>query len=113
VKAQWKGFSSVIAGQAQAYLDHKRALARKFNNEDKVLRLLDRFLVEHVVSDIAAIDSTLIDRFLVSRARGPARSYNHLLGVIRGFFVWLVLQEQLHTSPVCANPRRCQCHQLT
>lgn len=107
MKALWKGFSSVIANSAQAYLEHKRALARKFDNEERVLQLLDRFLLEHRVADVTAIDSTLVDLFLCSRARQPARSYNHLLGVVRGFFAWLVLQEQLQQSPVRAKPRRC------
>jgi len=106
VSAPWSGFSSVIGVSAQSYLDYKRALARKFLNEEMGLRLLDRFLFDEQVHELAAIDSALIARFLASRERRPARSYNHLLGVIRGFFEWLVLQEQLLVSPVQLRPRR-------
>jgi integrase len=47
----------------------------------------------------------LIEDFLGSRPRCRARSYNHLLGVTRGFFTWLVLQERLDSSPVRARPK--------
>ena len=104
--APWSGFSSVIAVPVQAYLDHKRALARKYLNEEMGLRLFDRFLIDEQVDELGAIDAALIERFLASRKRSPARSYNHLLSVIRGFFEWLVLQEQLPDSPVLLRPRR-------
>lgn len=106
MSAPWRGFSSVIAVPAQAYLDHKRALARKFYNEEMGLRLLDRFLLDEQVHELGAIDARLIERFLASRERRPARSYNHLLGVIRGFFAWLVLHELLPVSPVQVRARR-------
>ncbi len=102
----WTGFSSVIADQAQGYLEHKRALARKFRNEEMGLRLLDRFLVAERVAEMGAIDAMVIERFLASRERRPARSYNHLLCVVRGFFEWVVLQEHLCCSPVTLQPRR-------
>lgn len=106
MKALWTGFSSVIAEEVQRYLDYKRALARKFRNEEMALRLLDRFLVAEEVRDVSMIDATMIECFLASRARQPARSYNHLLGVIRGFFDWLVMQARLACSPVRALPRK-------
>ena len=38
--------------------------------------------------------------------RRTARSHNHLLGVIRCFFDWLVVQERIAHSPVRIGPRR-------
>lgn len=106
MKSNWDGFSSVIASHVQDYLDHKRALARKFRNEEMTLRLLDRFLLDHQLDDITDITPTLIDSFLGSRPRHNPRSYNHLLSVIRGFFNWLVLHDHLDCSPVRARARR-------
>ncbi len=88
------------------YLDYKRALSRKFNNEEKALRLLDRFLFDQAVADIATIQPAMIEAFLSSRPRTCPRSYNHLLGVVRGLFDWLVVQGRLAASPVRARPRR-------
>jgi len=99
-------FHSVLSENITAYLEYKRALGHKFNNEEAALKLLDNYLVEQKVNHKAAVHSTLIALFLVSRPRNRARSYNHLLGVIRCFFNWLVTQERLMLSPVTTKPRR-------
>ena len=75
MKPTWHGFASILAEDMQAYLHHKRALKRKFQIEESVLRLLDRYLVEHEVGALTAITPTLIEDFLGSRPRRHARSY--------------------------------------
>lgn len=105
MKPTWRGFTSILADDIQTYLLHKRALQRKFKTEESVLRLLDRYLVERQISAQTAISSALIEDFLGSRPRKRSRSYNHLLGVTRGFFEWLVIQERLECSPVRARPK--------
>ena len=97
---------SMLAQDIQRYVQHKRALGRKYETEEAALLLLDRYLREHRVDDMAAVNPTIIEAFLASRQRKPARSYNHLLGVIRCFFAWLVVQERLEHSPVRVGPRR-------
>lgn len=99
-------FHSLLATDIVSYLRYKRALGRKFNNEERTLRLLDRYLVEHAVSDATELQPALIGAFLASRPRHAARSFNHLLGVTRGFFSWLVTQERLMQSPVHCHIRR-------
>lgn len=98
-------FCQFLAENIQAYLHHKRTLKRKFQTEESVLRLLDRYLVEHRVQALTAITPALIEDFLGSRPRRRARSYNHLLGVTRCFFGWLVTQERLESSPVRARAK--------
>lgn len=99
-------FHSLLAEHIHAYLRYKRALGRQFDTEERTLGLLDRFLVAHEVSDVMALQPALIEAFLASRQRTRPRSYNHLLGVIRGFFDWLVAQQWLTRSPVRAHARR-------
>ncbi len=99
-------FHSFLAKDIQAYLRYKRALGRKFDTEEKALYLFDRFITKHPVADVAALEPVLIEAFFASRHRIRARSYNHLLGVIRGFFNWLVTQQRLEHSPVQSRPRR-------
>lgn len=106
MKATWQGFSSILAENMETYLQYKRAITRKFRNEEMALRLLDRYLLSHCILDTDAITPTLIENFLVSRPRKQPRSYNHLLGVIRCFFSWLVLQGILPCSPVQVRARR-------
>jgi hypothetical protein len=48
----------------------------------------------------------VIDAFLASRPRSRPRSYNHLLGVVRRLFAWMVAQEMLDHSPVRLRARR-------
>lgn len=105
MKPTWRGFASVLAEDMQAYLQYKRALQRKFRTEESVLRLLDRYLVEHQASALTDITAALIEDFLGSRPRRRARSYNHLLGVTRCFFNWLVIQQRLEGSPVRTRPK--------
>ena len=54
MRTVWDGFHSPLAGQIEQYLATKRALGCKFASEDRMLRLLDRFLVEqHIGSTFA------------------------------------------------------------
>lgn len=99
-------FHSLLDKDIQIYLNFKRAIGRKFHNEEAGLRLLDRFLTDHSVVDCSALTPPLIEVFLASRPRTRPRSFNHILGVIRCFFDWLVIQGRLAHSPVQARPRR-------
>ncbi|MGH8865570.1 MAG: tyrosine-type recombinase/integrase, partial [Burkholderiales bacterium] len=47
-----------------------------------------------------------LDRFLTSRDRVSAKGYNHLLGVVRRLFEWIVSQQAIPVSPLQARPRR-------
>ena len=98
-------FRSLLAEDIQRYLDFKRATGRKFDTEEAALRLFDRFLSEYPVMDLDALTPQLIEVFLASRPRTRPRSFNHLLGVIRCFFAWSVVQGRLTHSPVRSQPR--------
>ncbi len=106
MRRQWRGFQSPLARFIEAFLAHKRALGRCFHQEEKELRLLDRFLVDQGVETLEAVTAERLEEFLASRPRGPARSYNLLLGAVRRLFDWLVAQEVLASSPLRAQPRR-------
>ncbi|WP_290649038.1 tyrosine-type recombinase/integrase [Aquisalimonas sp.] len=97
---------SVLGEDIAAYVGYKRALGRKFDTEERALRLLDRFLVRESVTDAAALQPALIEAFLASRPRARPRSYNHLLGVLRCFFDWQLIQERMEHSPVRVRPRQ-------
>lgn len=103
-------FRSLLAEDIQIYLDFKRATGRKFRTEAGVLRLLDRFLADNLVVDRAALTPPLIESFLASRPRTRPRSFNHLLSVLRCFFIWIVTQGRLANSPVLARPRPASSH---
>lgn len=106
MKARTLGFRSFLAGDLEAFLAYKRALARRYDNEKRSLRLFDRYLVDQGVRDLPGITADTVQAFLASRPRTRPRSYNHLLGVVRRFFAWLVTQERIQHSPVQARPRR-------
>jgi integrase len=99
-------FRSPLAPAIRQFLAHKRALARRFDVEEKALRLLDRYLVERDVRTLDQITPDLLDAFLASRPRTTPRSYNHLLGTVARLFNWLVDQGLLGRSPLRAKPRR-------
>jgi len=106
MKTSWTGYHSVLANQIEHYLATKRALGCKFDNEDRTLRLLDRWLVEQQVGSLEAVTGASLDTFLASRHRDNPRSYNHLLSVVRRLFDWLIDQQVIVTSPLQANSRR-------
>ena len=99
-------FHSVLAESLSNFVQYKQALNRKYRSEAAALYLFDRYLSEHHVAGWESIDKILIDEFLKSRPRTRPRSYNHLVGVIRRFFAWAVVQELIPGNPVIAKPRR-------
>lgn len=106
MKSQWPGFQSGISTEIESFVAHKRALRRRYDNEEKALRILDAFLLKRSVASVDAITPELLQQFLASRPRNRPRSYNELLGVIRRLFAWLVAQNHLERSPLRAGKRR-------
>ena len=104
---------SVLAAEITDFLRHQRSLGKRFINEERALRLLDRYLVSEKVKTIAEITPTLVDAFLASRPRNRPRGYNHLLSVVRRLFKWLVRQQRLPQSPVQTQPRHATASQVT
>ncbi|HYT75117.1 MAG TPA: tyrosine-type recombinase/integrase [Vicinamibacterales bacterium] len=105
MKAAWTGFRSPLASHIVDFLATKRALGCRFVAEDRNLRLLDRFLVDQGVATVDAIMADHIEQFLASRPRPAAKGYNHLLGVVRRLFDWLITQQVITQSPVRLRPR--------
>jgi site-specific recombinase XerD len=68
--------------------------------------LLDRFFTERAILCADQVGSDAIEEFLSSRPRKRPQSYNHLLGVVRRLFDWLVQQDLLESSPVKAVTHR-------
>jgi len=106
MKSAWTGFHSPLTAGINEFLATKRALGCKFVSEDRTLRLLDRYLVEHGIDRLEAITGECLNQFLASRPRFAAKGYNHLLGVVRRLFDWLVSQEVIAASPLQASSRR-------
>jgi site-specific recombinase XerD len=94
-----------VAEGIRQFLETKRALGRKYLSEERELRLLDRFLLQQGVTNLEQITPQLLDAFLAARPRS-ARSFNHLLGVVRCLLDWLVAQGTLRASPLRTVRRR-------
>jgi integrase len=90
----------------ERFLEHKRALGRKYHSEEHELRLLIRFAHEHRAHRLDQLTPALIQDFLTSRPRSRPRSFNHLLGVVTGLLDWAVTHELLEASPLRARRRR-------
>lgn len=99
-------FRSQLGGMMQEFLHHHRALGKRFLNEERALQLFDHFLFDLGCLSLPEITPTVLERFLASRRRPVAKSYNHLLGVLRRWFEWLVRQQRLSRSPLVLRPRR-------
>jgi integrase len=98
--------SSLIASHIVAFVRHKRALNRRYDVEDKVLRMLDGYLNVQGVTSMTQITPALLDAFFLSRPRSRPRSFNHLIGVVSRLFEWMVEHDFIDRSPVTMKPRR-------
>ena len=88
------------------FLEHKRALGRKYRSEEAALRLLVRFTEERGVRRLGELTPALLDDFLASRPRSRPRSFNQLLGAVGCLLDWAVGQRLLEASPLRARRRR-------
>ena len=99
--------SAELAPAAADYLAHKRALGRKFANEEATLRLLVNFAGQRGLASLDQVDAVVLDSFFASRPRTRPRSFNHLVGIVGCFLDWAAAQELLAASPL-RTPRRRQ-----
>jgi integrase len=88
------------------FVEHKRAVGRKYESEEAALRLLVRYAAQHDVIQLEKLTPVLLDDFLASRSRPCPRGFNHLLGVVRRLLDWAVAHELLEASPLQTRPRR-------
>ncbi len=98
--------SSPIAPHIVAFVRHKRSLNRRYDVEEKALRLFDRYLTEAGVRTLGEISTAVLDAFFLSRPRNRPRSFNHLIGVVGRLFEWMVEHDIIDRSPVTMRPRR-------
>src|SRR4051812_6209658 len=98
--------SENLAAAADRFVQHRRALGRKYISEEHELRLLVRFAETHGIDDLAQLTAVSLKSFLASRPRRRRRSFNHLLGVVRCFLDWAVIQELSSRSPLEVRRRR-------
>jgi integrase len=87
------------------FLAHKRALARKYDSEERELRLLSRFAAAKNAG-LGDLTPALLEEFLGSRPRQRPRSFNHLLGTVSGLLRWAVAQEVIEAAPALPRPRK-------
>jgi len=95
-----------LGAVAERFVEHRRALGRKYISEARELRLLVRFAEEQGIHELGQLTVVSLETFLASRPRRQPRSFNHLLGVLRCFLDWAVVQGLLAVSPLQVRRRR-------
>ena len=98
-----------LAKSIQVYLAHKHSLGKQLTKQGAMLYLLDGYLSALGVTNLTQITPAHIEAFVNSRVRPMPRSYNELLGALRGLFDWLVAHEVLPESPLRCEPRDHSC----
>jgi site-specific recombinase XerD len=106
MKSRFHGYHSPFASAIERYLAFKRALNRRFDNEERSLRLFDRYLVEQNITEAAELTTSVVEAFMVSRPRARPRSYNHLLGVLQQWFSWMRQQGEMAVALSLPRERR-------
>jgi site-specific recombinase XerD len=97
-----------LAESIDLYLAHKRSLGKQLIKVGQLLFLLDGYLIGQGVAELSQIASSHVEDFVGTRPRHSSRSYNNLLGALRGLFNWMVAHEVLSVSPM-----RCESRQVT
>jgi integrase len=95
-----------VAEAVEGFLEHKRAIGRKYHSEEAELRLLVRFANARRVVHLNRLTPAVLEDFLASRPRIQPRSFNHLRGVVVCLMNWAVSQGLLETSPLNTTRRR-------
>lgn len=95
-----------IAAAVADFVAYKRALGRVYRTEEATLRLLVNFTATHCITDLHELTGQRLDKFIGSRPRNRARSFNHLVGILGCFLDWAVTQGHLDTSPLQRVHRR-------
>ena len=95
-----------LGDSIERYLAHKRSLGKELRTVEVMLRLLDTYLLVQGVAEPRLITAANIDAFVASRSRRSPRSYNELIGAIRGLLDWMVVHEVLPESPLRCEIRR-------
>jgi len=95
-----------LAASIESYIAHKRALGKQLAKVDPMLHLLDGYLLAMGVSELRQITPAHINEFVAARPRHSPRSYNGLIGALRGLFDWMVVHEVLPESPLRCEIRR-------
>lgn len=98
--------AATVDAVVERFLKHKRALGRKYQSEERELRLLLRFVEQRGVTALDEVTPALLEDFLASRPRSRPRSFNHLRGVVACLFDWAVSQQLLENSPLRTRRRR-------
>src|SRR5262249_35856878 len=106
MKRACRPFQSSVAGFFQDFIRYHRALGKRFDTEERALRLFDQYLLEQGVYQLGVMIPALLQVFLNSRPRPVAKIYNLFWGVLRGWSEWLGRQQQLAESPLRVRPRR-------
>lgn len=95
-----------LAESIERYLAHKHSLGKHLTKVGPMLQLLDSYLLVHGVPNERQVTATDLDGFIASRPRRTPRSYNGLVGAIRGLLDWMVVNEVLPESPLHCETRR-------
>ena len=94
-----------LSDSIDQYLAHKRSLGKRLLKVGPMLGLLDAHLLRQGVAEIRMITPARIDGFVASRSRKSPRSYNGLIGALRGLFDWMVVHEAISQSPLRCEAR--------
>jgi site-specific recombinase XerD len=94
------------AAAMERFLRHHRSLGKRFDSEEWTLKLFVRDLVERKIKTLTVVTPAVVEAFVRSRNRRSAKGYNLLIGVLRRWFNWLVVQEMIAESPLRLKPRR-------
>jgi integrase len=103
MKSRTKG---PLAEDIERYLAHKHALGKQLDKVGPMLYLLDGYLITNGVVEIRQITPAHVNGFVGGRPRHSPRSYNGLIGALRGLFDWMVVHEVLPESPLRCEARR-------
>jgi integrase len=95
-----------LADSIELYIAHKRSLGKQLAKVDPLLHLLDGYLLGKGVAELRQVTPAHINEFVAARPRHSPRSYNGLIGALRGLFDWMVVHDVLPESPLRCEVRR-------
>ena len=100
-------YTSILAADMEAFLNHKRRLGRKYLRTESLLRRFDRFLVARNVTSLEQVDRYLLSDYAASLDRLQPSTRHLLLSALPRFFHFLRRMARLTSTPdAVLRPKR-------
>lgn len=105
-----KGFISPLAPQIERFLQFKRASGYQYNEEERELRVLDRFLISQLEAKDLVLTNEIVRSYLAQKGGNSDATRQYCLGLLRQLCSFIAVEQPRTFIPprgflgICRKP---------